>query len=483
MDQTLASQSPEGPSIPFDNSYAALPQGFYARSDPRPATAPRLLAFNAPLAEALGITGLEDRAALAQAFSGNHLPEGAEPLAQAYAGHQFGGFSPQLGDGRALLIGEVMGRDGHRMDLQLKGSGRTVFSRNGDGLAAIGPVLREYLVAEAMQALGVPTTRALAAVATGDRVQREVGLPGAVLTRVASSHLRVGSFEYFAARQDRTRMQMLLEFAIARHDPGAATPLDFLKGVIARQADLVAQWMSIGFIHGVMNTDNTTISGETIDYGPCAFMDGYHPATVYSSIDRQGRYAYENQANIIPWNMAQLASSLLLLETDTEAGIAAYTEAVNAMPGLIQAAWLNRFGAKIGLSEPSEADRALIEELLALMTNQEADFTNTFRGLADGTAAGEFSDPAPFRDWERKWQARLEREGDPQALMRATNPAVIPRNHRVEEVLAAATAGDMAPFEDLFRVLQTPFTLAEADAAYAKPPRPEEEVQATFCGT
>ncbi|QPM89537.1 protein adenylyltransferase SelO [Pseudooceanicola algae] len=483
MDQTLTASATNPLSIPFDNSYAALPEGFFARSAPRAASAPRLLAFNAGLAADLGITGTGDPDALAQAFSGNALPDGADPLAQAYAGHQFGGFSPQLGDGRALLIGEVMGRHGQRLDVQLKGSGRTVFSRNGDGLAAIGPVLREYLVAEAMQALGVPTTRALAAVATGDRVQRETAQPGAVLTRVASSHLRVGTFEFFAARQDKARLQVLLDYAIARHDPDADSPLAFLKGVIARQAKLVAHWTAVGFIHGVMNTDNTTISGETIDYGPCAFLDGYHPATVYSSIDRQGRYAYDNQREVLPWNMAQLASALLSLEPDTQAGIAAYTEAVNAMPALIDAAWLRHFGAKIGLAEPTEADRPMIEGLLTLMANQEADFTNTFRGLSDGTAGATFTDPAPFHDWETTWRARLAQETDPEARMLATNPAVIPRNHRVDHALKAAAEGDMAPFETLMRVLATPFTLSDANAAFAQPPRLEEEIEATFCGT
>lgn len=474
------------PSIPFDNSYAALPDGFFARMQPRTATAPRLLAFNAPLASELGIEAGSDEAALAQAFSGNALPEGADPLAQAYAGHQFGGFSPQLGDGRALLIGEVVDRKGKRRDLQLKGSGRTPFSRGGDGLAAIGPVLREYLMSEAMFALGVPTTRSLAAVATGDEVFRETPLPGAVLTRVASSHLRVGTFEFFAARRDASRMRQLLDFAISRHFPHASTPLEFLQAVIAAQAELVAHWMSIGFIHGVMNTDNTTISGETIDYGPCAFMDNFHPATVYSSIDRQGRYAYDNQRHVLPWNMAQLASSLLLLEDDTDSSVQAYTQAVHDMPGQIDAAWLRRFGAKLGLSAPTEDDRPLIEALLALIANQGADFTNTFRALSSGdvrAAAALFSDPAPLQDWAEGWQSRLAAEVAPCDLMRSVNPAVIARNHRVDQALVAAMNDNLQPFQDLHRVLATPFDLAETDAGYAQPPRPEEEITATFCGT
>ncbi|KAA2316897.1 YdiU family protein [Pseudooceanicola sediminis] len=474
------------PSIPFDNSYAALPEGFFARMQPRTASNPRLLAFNAPLAQDLGIAPTSDLASLAETFSGNALPEGADPLAQAYAGHQFGGFSPQLGDGRALLIGEVVDRHGKRRDLQLKGSGRTPFSRGGDGLAAMGPVLREYLISEAMFTLGVPTTRSLAAVATGDDVLRETPLPGAVLTRVAASHLRVGSFEFFAARRDAARTSQLLGFATERHYPQVSTPLEFLKAVIAAQAQLVAHWMSIGFIHGVMNTDNTTISGETIDYGPCAFMDGYHPATVYSSIDRQGRYAYDNQRHVLPWNMAQLASSLLLLEEDTETAVQAYTQAVHEMPALIDAAWLQRFGAKLGMANATVDDRPLIDELLALMANQGADFTNTFRALSSGDAKDAealFVEPSALHDWSHRWHKRIEREESPDLRMRAVNPAVIARNHRVEQTLAAAMTGDMQPFQDLQRVLTTPFDLSDDDSEYAIPPRPDEEITATFCGT
>ncbi|MGI3164936.1 protein adenylyltransferase SelO [Pseudooceanicola sp. 200-1SW] len=472
-------------SFPFDNSFAALPEGFFLRQTPRPASAPELLAFNAPLAVELGMTGEAPPAELAQIFSGNALPEGADPLAQAYAGHQFGGFSPQLGDGRALLIGEVVDRHGQRRDLQLKGSGRTPFSRGGDGLAPLGPVLREYILSEAMAALGVPTTRALAAVATGDTVYRETPLPGAVLTRVAASHLRVGHFEFFAGRRDAARMRLLLDHAIARHDPAASDPLEFLKGVIARQAELVAHWLSLGFIHGVMNTDNTTISGETIDYGPCAFMEGYHPQTVFSSIDRQGRYAYDSQRHVLPWNMAQLASALLLLEEDAEAMVEPYTQAVHAMPGLIDAAVLARFGQKIGLATATEEDRALIDGLLTLMQNQGADFTNTFRALAEDPDRAEamLGAPAGFAAWRQDWQARLAGEEAPEARMRATNPAVIPRNHRVEQAITAAQAGDLAPFHRLVRVLATPFDLAPEDADLAQPARPEEEVETTFCGT
>ena len=472
-------------AFPFDNSFAALPEGFFVRQQARPASAPELLAFNAPLATQLGMTGTPTEAELAQCFSGNAMPEGAAPLAQAYAGHQFGGFSPQLGDGRALLVGEVVDTTGQRRDIQLKGSGRTPFSRGGDGLAAIGPVLREYILSEAMAALGVPTTRALAAVATGDTVMRNRPLPGAVLTRVATSHLRVGHFEFFAARRDAARMKILLDHAIARHHPQADSPLSFLEGVIARQAELVAHWLSLGFIHGVMNTDNTSISGETIDYGPCAFMDAYHPQTVYSSIDRQGRYAYDNQRHILPWNMAQLASALLLTEGDAEAMVAPYTAAVNAMPGLIDAATLCRFGQKIGLAAADQTDRPLIDALLTLMQNEGADFTNTFRALAEDPARAEalFSDRTAFTAWRTDWETRLAGEADPQGLMCRVNPAVIPRNHRVEQALNAAEDGDLAPFRKLVAVLASPFALAEEDAAYALPPAPGEEIEATFCGT
>ena len=472
-------------TFPFDNSFAALPEGFFLRQEPRPAPAPELLAFNAPLAAELGMGGTPTETELAQCFSGNALPEGAEPIAQAYAGHQFGGFSPQLGDGRALLIGEVVDTQGRRRDLQLKGSGRTAFSRGGDGLAPMGPVLREYIVSEAMAALGVPTTRSLAAVATGDTVYRETALPGAVLTRVASSHLRVGHFEFFAGRRDAARMRVLLDHAIARHDPQADSPLAFLKGVIARQAELVAQWLSLGFIHGVMNTDNTTISGETIDYGPCAFMEAYHPQTVFSSIDRQGRYAYDSQRHVLPWNMAQLASALLLLEEHAEAMVETYTQAVHAMPALIDAATLRRFGQKLGLADAREADRPLIEAWLALLQNQGADFTNSFRALSLDVAQAErlFDDGAGFAAWRREWEARITSESLPQERMQATNPAVIPRNHRVEEALAAAQIGDMAPFHRLTQVLQTPFTLSGENADLAQPAAPGEEVETTFCGT
>ena len=421
-------------------------------------------------------------------LAGNATPPGAEPLAQVYAGHQFGGFSPQLGDGRAILLGEVIGRDGQRRDLQLKGSGRTPYSRMGDGRAWIGPVIREFVVSEAMHALGVPTTRALAAVATGETVLRERPYPGGVLTRVAASHLRVGTFQFFAARGDTEALATLTDYAIARHYPGAQGALGLLEAVIDAQARLVARWMGLGFIHGVMNTDNTSISGETIDYGPCAFMDAYHPATVYSSIDHGGRYAYARQPEILAWNLAQLASALLpLIDPEREAAIERAQTAIDRYVDLAQAAWLDVFRAKLGLTTAEDGDAELAIALLERMAAAHADFTNTFRGLADGTAKDWFTDRAPFEAWEADWRARLAREPDPEgtpARLRAANPAIIPRNHRVEEVIAAALRGDLGPAKALHSALSTPFAdLTATTRPYAAPPEPDEVVAATFCGT
>jgi uncharacterized protein YdiU (UPF0061 family) len=470
--------------ISFDNSYARLPPRFYARLDPVPVKAPRLIRFNHALAAELGIAPGATDEELALAFSGNRLPEGAEPLAQAYAGHQFGGFSPQLGDGRATLLGEV-DAGGQRHDVHLKGSGPTPYSRMGDGRAWMGPVLREYLVSEAMHALGVPTSRALAAVATGEPVWRETGgMPGAVLARVAASHIRVGTFQFFAARRDTEALRALYEHTVARHYPDARSPSDLLEGAIARQARLVAQWMSVGFIHGVMNTDNTTLSGETIDYGPCAFMDSYHPDTVYSSIDAHGRYAYSNQPNVIVWNMAQLATALVPLMPDEDAAVEDFTKAVHAMPERIHAEWLSLFGRKIGIETPRAEDEALITDLLQRMADNRADFTNTFRALATGGAArDEFLDPAAFDAWAAGWHRRLETESDTAARMRAANPAFIPRNHRVEQMIAAAVSGDYAPFERLLDVLSRPYDDQPGAADLARPPEPSEVVRQTFCGT
>ena len=469
--------------IPFDNSYARLPAGFYTRLTPVPVKSPRLVAFNDGLAETLGLTpgSPED---MAEVFSGNLPPDGAEPLAQVYAGHQFGGFSPQLGDGRANLLGEVVTPEGQRFDIQLKGSGPTPYSRMGDGRAWLGPVLREYVVSEAMHAMGIPTSRALAAVTTGEPVYRDTGaMPGAILTRVAASHIRVGTFQFFAARRDLKSLQNLFDYTVARHAPKAETPTDLLSQVIDRQARLIAQWMGVGFIHGVMNTDNTTLSGETIDYGPCAFMDSFHPDTVYSSIDRQGRYAYSNQPNVIVWNMAQLATALVPLMPDQDAAIEDFTKLVHAMPAAIQGHWLNVFGRKIGLEAATAEDEPLITGLLARMAEGQADFTNTFRALATGNARDQFTDPASFDTWDAEWQKRLETEDDPTARMRRANPSVIPRNHRVEQMIEAAVAGDFAPFNRLVQVLATPYDDHDEAQDLKRPPQPSEVVQATFCGT
>ncbi|MEM7520728.1 MAG: YdiU family protein [Pseudomonadota bacterium] len=467
--------------IPFDNTYATLPDGFFARLEPTSVKTPKLLAFNANLARSLGICQ-DDPTALAAVFGGNELPPNAAPLAQLYAGHQFGTYNPQLGDGRALLLGEVVDQRGVRRDIQLKGSGRTPFSRMGDGRAWLGPVLREYVVSEAMHALGIPTTRALAAVSTGEAVWREDGaMPGAILTRVAQSHLRVGTFQVFAHRGEIENLRILTDYAIARHYPDAGGAMDLLRAVAAAQVDLVTRWMAVGFIHGVMNTDNCTISGETIDYGPCAFMDAFHQSRVFSSIDQQGRYAFGNQPGIIVWNMAQLATSLVQLFEDREAAVAEATEIVHALPKQIEAAWLARFAAKVGISEPVAGDATLIEDLLALMQQDGADFTNTFRALGTQAARDQFHDRAAFDAWESRWQARTAQVTDVAETMAAANPAIVPRNHRIEEMIIAAAGGDMTPFIRLMKALATPFV--ETDPALARAPTEDEIVPATFCGT
>ena len=486
--------------IPFDNSYARLPDRFFARLPPTPVAAPELLKLNRPLAEELGLDAdwLASEAGVAM-LAGVTVPEGAEPIATAYAGHQFGGFSPQLGDGRAVLLGEVVDRQGRRRDIQLKGAGPTPYSRMGDGRAAIGPVLREYLVSEAMAALGIPTTRALAAVATGEKILRERVLPGAVLTRVAASHIRVGTFEYFSARGDVDAVRALADHAIARHYPeipGDPQPYRALLAAVAtRQAELVARWLLVGFVHGVMNTDNTSISGETIDYGPCAFLDGYDPGAVFSSIDRDGRYAYANQPRIMHWNLARLAEALLpLLGDDQEAAVAAANAALSGFAHGFEAAWRAGLGRKLGLAEARESDKALADDLLRLMAESRADFTLVFRRLGD--AAGGpgiepvrelFVDPTKLDPWVIRWRARLAEDSrDPAtvaAAMRAVNPAYIPRNLHVEAALEAAfDRGDLLPFEALLAVLQRPFEEQAGAERYATSPEPDAPYR-TFCGT
>ena len=468
--------------IPFDNSYARLPAAFYTTQAPEPVKSPRLIAFNDVLAKLMGITP-GDVTEMTAVFAGNQLPEGATPLAQLYAGHQFGSFNPQLGDGRAVLLGETVGLDGLRRDIQLKGSGRTPYSRMGDGRAWLGPVLREYLVSEAMAALGIPTTRALAAVETGEQVLRETVLPGAVLTRVASSHLRVGSFQVFAARGQIEQLNALTTYAIQRHYPDADGPMGLLTAVRDAQANLIAQWMSVGFIHGVMNTDNSSIAGETIDYGPCAFLDVYHPDTVFSSIDQQGRYAYANQPDIAVWNLAQLATALIQQMADKEAAVEEATGIVHAMPDLTRAQWLTRFRAKIGLTTAEDGDGDLIAGLLQRMAENQADFTNTFRSLGSNTARDQFTDPNAYDSWARDWQDRADREKDAAATLRAANPWIIARNHRVEEMISAAVRGDYAPFDRLSNALARPFEDQPERADLTRPPLPDEVVPATFCGT
>lgn len=490
--------------LPFDNSYARLPPRLYARLDPTPAAAPRLVRLNEELAECLGL----DPGWLAgpegvEILAGNRVPEGAEPIALAYAGHQFGQFVPQLGDGRALLLGELVGKDGVRRDIQLKGSGPTPFSRMGDGRAALGPVLREYVVSEAMAALGVPTTRALAAVTTGEVVLRERPLPGAVLTRVAASHLRVGTFQYFAARGDAEAVRWLAGYAIARHDPEAAAAgcpyRALLDAVVARQADLVARWLLIGFIHGVMNTDNTSIAGETIDYGPCAFMDAYDPSAVFSSIDHLGRYAYGNQPRVALWNLARLAETLLpLLGEDDDKALASAQEALAAFRPRFEAAHLDGLRRKLGLAMEREGDAALAHDLLELMAANGADFTLTFRRLCDAAAEAEgregdaaralFTDVSAYDAWVARWRRRLAEEPrEPaarRAAMQAANPVYIPRNHLVEAALKAAVGrSDFGPFQELLDVVTRPYEARPGLERYAAPPEPEERVHQTFCGT
>ena len=490
-DTNLASASRQGPRIgAFINAYAALPARFFSPQLPAQVAAPRLVKFNAALARELNLdVSAADAAAI---FSGNLVPAGAVPIAAAYAGHQFGGFSPQLGDGRAILLGDVIDRAGALRDIQLKGSGRTAFSRGGDGLAALGPVLREYIMSEAMHALGIPTTRALAAVVTGEQVWRERALPGGVVTRVAASHVRVGTFQYFAARGDAEAVRILADYVIDRHYPaarGAANPyLALLEGVIARQASLVAQWMGVGFIHGVMNTDNMTISGETIDYGPCAFMEAYDPATVFSAIDEGGRYAYGNQPRIAQWDLARLAETLLgLIDPVQERAIEQAMAAINGFSAVFEARSLASMRAKLGLVGEAEGDRALIASLLRVMGQNRADFTLTFRGLADladGSGPGPralFADPGAFDAWAEGWRARGPADA---RAMRRVNPAYIPRNHRVERALAAAVEhADFLPFEEVLDVLSRPFEVQTGREAYALPAREEERVLRTFCGT
>jgi len=474
----------------FDNSYARLPELFHSRVNPEPVHKPGIVVFNRSLATRMGLKADElDSERGAAIFAGNAIPDGAEPLAQAYAGHQFGHFT-MLGDGRAILLGEHLTPGGKRFDVQLKGSGRTPFSRRGDGRAALGPMLREYLISEAMHALGIPTTRSLAVATTGQVVHRDDALPGAVLTRIAASHIRVGTFEYAAAKGDIGALRGLADHTLQRHYPEMAKARDpyraLLEGAIDRQAKLIAQWLLTGFVHGVMNTDNMALSGETIDYGPCAFLDAYDPDTVFSSIDRNGRYAYGNQPNIAHWNLARLAESLLpLLDEDETRAVAIAKQSLATFPGSFRRHWLSGMRAKLGLFAEEDDDASLFEDLLHWMKRTRADYTNTFRNLApEPTSIAE----AELQVWHARWSARLARQPqtlqESAALMRSANPAIIPRNHNVEEALEAAVEkNDFSVMQDLLDALADPYAKTQSHARYRTPPPPGSGVYQTFCGT
>ena len=487
--------------LDFEHTYSALPERFYSAVAPTKVADPKLVIFNRPLAAELGLDADTLEREAATLFSGNQPPDDSKPIAMAYAGHQFGNFVPRLGDGRAILLGELRGRDGVLRDVQLKGSGLTPYSRTADGRAALGPMLREYLISEAMHALRIPTTRSLAVVTTGEAVYREEVQPGAVLTRVAASHVRVGTFEYFAARRDVDGVRELLNYVIARHYPdlkSAGIPaLELLKAVSARQAALISQWMCVGFIHGVMNTDNMAISGETIDYGPCAFMDQYNPRTVFSSIDHNGRYAYSNQPAIAQWNLARLADTLVpLIDTSIDKSVQLATEVIQDFMETFDASFLEGMRKKIGLASAEDGDAELIRRLLSLMQGASADFTLTFRKLSASaeTPAGDdalrqlFPNTPELDGWLHDWRERLERDAqtstDRATNMRQVNPVYIPRNHRVEAALNAASEhGDFEPFRRLLAILQDPFQEQPGAADYELPAAPEERVLHTFCGT
>ena len=488
-------------AIPFDNSYVNLPDAFFQSVEPSPVSAPKLIAFNDELAVEIGleadfITSEDGLSVLA----GNLIPEGAEPLAMAYSGHQFGGFSPVLGDGRAILLGEVVGRDGTRRDIQLKGSGPTPFSRRGDGRSALGPVLREYLVSEAMHALGIPTTRALAAVESGDQVTREKMEPGGVFTRVAKSHLRIGTAQYFAARSDYENLKILVDYTLRRHYPESANSenpaLDLLQGVMRSQAELIAKWMGVGFIHGVMNTDNMSLSGETIDYGPCAFMDHYDPARKFSFIDRGGRYAFANQPSIAHWNLTRLAEALLpLIAKDEKQAIEIAETELETFPSIFEPVYIETFCQKLGINSNYEKAFPMVQSLLDIMAEDKIDFTLAFRHLSGeldpeepGTSFRDlFANPTAISQWIQTWKLQLDEceisFEQAKNRMTRTNPVYIPRNHRIEEVIEAGKRGNYQPFHDLHQVLKNPFSASAQSSRYERPPDPGEIVAATFCGT
>ena len=488
------------PIFQFDNSYARDLPGFYVAWEGAKVPTPQLVVFNRELAKELGLdSNLLETSEGAEIFAGVRQPDGASPLAQVYAGHQFGGFSPQLGDGRALLLGEIIDSTGNRKDIQLKGSGPTPFARGGDGKAVVGPVLREYILGEAMHALGIPTTRALAAVTTGETIYRDGPKPGAVLTRVAASHLRVGTFQYFAARGETEKVRQLADYAIARHDPDLAGQPDryirLFRGVVERQAALVANWVLVGFVHGVMNTDNTTISGETIDYGPCAFIDAYDPAAVFSSIDHGGRYAFGRQPVIMQWNLARLAEPLLPLiqPDDLDKAVELASAELGRFPDIYRAAWLNGMRAKLGLVEETAEDQDLFETMLSILQEQSVDYTLFFRHLSEA-AIGEpqklrelFVDPTQIDGWLERWMQRLESEGrapaDTRTAMNLVNPLYIPRNHKVEEALQSAETGEYFLLNELLGVLKAPYEERTGFESYALPAPEAFGPYQTFCGT
>jgi len=493
----------------FDNTYAKLSDKLFSQQAPEPVSQPELIAFNSKLAEQLGLNTeqLKSPDGLS-VLAGNRIPSGSEPIATAYAGHQFGHWVPQLGDGRAILLGEILDKNGVRFDIQLKGAGPTPYSRGGDGRAAVGPVIREYVVSEAMAALGVPTTRALAAVTTGENVRRETALPGAILTRVAQSHLRVGTFQFFAARRDNDTLKLLTDHVINRHYSELTSTdnpaLALLETVLNNQARLISHWQAIGFIHGVMNTDNASVAGLTIDYGPCAFMDVYHPDTVFSSIDHGRRYAYQNQPGIAQWNCANLAQCLLpLIDTDEEKSLEAAQAVIDSFPKVYEKEYLKRFRQKLGLESDHEDDSSLISDLLEIMADAKVDFTNTFRTLShcsfdnaddnakkvtrDSAVQSLFADPQAISAWLERWRSRHSRErtdsAKRQSIMCQSNPAYIPRNHQIEQVIVAALQKDYSPMHTLLKLLDNPYTEQTDMEPYSRPPNKDEIVQATFCGT
>ena len=477
----------------LERTYSKLPGVFFSKLSPTPVSRPEILLFNQKLAEEIGldlsVLSEEERT---QLLSGNLVPKGIEPFAQAYAGHQFGNFT-MLGDGRALMLGEHLTPSGQRLDLQFKGSGKTPYSRGGDGRAALGPMLREYLISEAMHALGIPTTRSLAVVATGESVYRESELPGAILTRTAGSHIRVGTFEFASLHEDKAMTQALLDYLIDRHFPEIREEenkaLSVLRATIDQQIDLITHWMRVGFIHGVMNTDNMALSGETIDYGPCAFMDVFSPDTVFSSIDHRGRYAFANQPYVAQWNLARLAESLLpLIHDERQDAIAGAEESLNAFEPAYKDKWLAMMGTKLGLAEAGKQDERLVTDLLDWMHSNGADYTNTFRDLGKQTLPeNQLYQSETFETWHRRWQERLGGEGrsldSSLSLMRSVNPVVIPRNHKVEEALQAGEEGNLNPFRNLLKALESPYEEADHLAPYQVPPKPSEKVHQTFCGT